>query len=171
VIGSRRRNIGSRAAATSIVTIIMSFTAPLTLLAQNGPAAPAVPPSETKPKIDPKPKNLEPLAASQTASVLGKKVRGPNSEDLGLVVDIVVDASGHPVAAVIDFGGFLGVGSRKIAIDWRALNFSPGNKTGEIELSLGRADIQAAPEYKADAPVAVMVATPPPSAASPDVSK
>ena len=28
-------------------------------------------------------------------------------------------------AAIIDFGGFLGVGSRKIAVAWQALHFVP----------------------------------------------
>ena len=44
---------------------------------------------------------------------------------MGRVVDIVVDSAGQVRAAVIDFGGFLGVGSRKIAVDWNALHFPP----------------------------------------------
>jgi hypothetical protein len=142
------------------------------LLAQDQPAAPSAAPSETKPKLDPVvPKNLEPLSASEVTGILGKKVKGPDGKELGLIVDVIVDRHGHPRAAVIDFGGFLGVGSRKIAIDWQALNFSSGGQTAEIELSLNRDDIQNAPEYKADAPTAVMVGTPPASSALPDVSK
>jgi len=72
---------------------------------------------------------------------------------------------------VLILSGFLG-GRRSIKKkNWRALNFSPGNRTGEIELSLGRDELKAAPEYKPDAPVAVMVATPPASTSLPDVSK
>jgi len=42
---------------------------------------------------------------------------------------VVVDRSGQVRAAVIDFGGFLGVGSRKIAVDWDALSFPrPGDR-------------------------------------------
>src|SRR6266849_2785320 len=37
--------------------------------------------------------------------------------------DVLVDRSGIVRAAVIDFGGFLGVGSRKIVVDWNALHF------------------------------------------------
>jgi hypothetical protein len=141
--------------------------------ADEAPAAPvpAAPPSETKPKINPVEKNLEPLAAGDVTGILGKKVKGPNNEDLGLIVDVVVDGQGKPRAAIIDFGGFLGVGNRKIAIDWLALDFSQNGRPDEVELSLGRDDIQSAPEYKPDAPTAVMVATPPPSTSQPDVSK
>jgi hypothetical protein len=36
---------------------------------------------------------------------------------MGRVVNVVVDQSGQVRAAIIDFGGFLGVGNRKIAVD------------------------------------------------------
>ena len=42
---------------------------------------------------------------------------------MGRIVDVLVDRSGEVRAAIIDFGGFLGVGSRKIAVDWDALHF------------------------------------------------
>ena len=71
--------------------------------------------------------NLEPLPARADTGILGKKIIGPDAKELGLVVDVVVDAQGRPHAAVIDFGGFLGVGSRKIAVDWRLLKLTPGD--------------------------------------------
>ena len=37
----------------------------------------------------------------------------------------LVDGQGMARAAIIDFGGFLGVGSRKIAVAWQALHFVP----------------------------------------------
>jgi PRC-barrel domain len=84
--------------------------------------------------------------------ILGSKVVGAGGEDMGLVTDVLVDGDGNPVAAVIDFGGFLGVGSRKIAIDWHLIQFHPGDKDKPVTLSLEKAQLQAAPEYKADAP-------------------
>jgi hypothetical protein len=146
------------------------------MLSQDEPAAPKVPtpasPSEATPKLDPAtPKNLVPLPPNEETPILGKKVKGPNGEDLGLIVDVVVDAEGQPRAAVIDFGGFLGVGSRKVAVDWRALSFSPGSQGGDVELSLGRTDIQAAPEYKPGAPNVAMITTSPASPPSPDVGR
>jgi hypothetical protein len=120
---------------------------------------------------DPAKPSLKPLPTNTTTAILGKKVKGPQGEDLGLIVDVVVDALGHPRAAVIDFGGFLGVGSRKIAVDWQALNFLPGNPAGRIELSLDRTAIQAAPEYKPDAPDAAMAGVPPASPPRPEHDK
>ncbi|HWB51828.1 MAG TPA: PRC-barrel domain-containing protein [Stellaceae bacterium] len=154
-----------RAGGLVLLGAIAAAGAGTLAVAQEQPASPAAPvaqPSAEKPKVNPQiPENVEPLPASEATGVLGKKVRGPNGEDLGLIVDVLVDAHGLPRAAVIDFGGFLGVGSRKVAIDWQALNFSPGGRTSTLELSLDRAQIQAAPEYKADSPTAQMVVAPP----------
>jgi hypothetical protein len=51
---------------------------------------------------------------------------------------------------VIDFGGFMGVGSRKIAVEWTALHFAPGNSDAPVTLDLSSDQIKAAPEYKDD---------------------
>jgi hypothetical protein len=89
--------------------------------------------------------------------VLGKEVRSTANENMGRIVDVIVDRSGQVKAAIIDFGGFLGVGSRKIAVTWNALRF-PGNaKQGDrISLELTRDQVRAAPEFKEDKPVIVL---------------
>ena len=61
----------------------------------------------------------------QLESVLGIEALSSTGENMGRIVDIIVDRSGQIRAAIIDFGGFLGVGSRKIAVDWRSLHFDP----------------------------------------------
>lgn len=111
-------------------------------------AAPAPPPASATPSTPAPTANLETLAAPDARSVLGKKVSGAAGEDMGLVVDLLFDANKEPRAVVIDFGGFLGVGTRKIAVDWRLLQFyAPDSKT-PLKLDLTRADVQSAPEYK-----------------------
>lgn len=85
---------------------------------------------------------------SSVMSILGKKVQGPKGEDLGRVVDVLADASGRVRVAVIDFGGFLGVGTRRIAVDWPLLRFNPTADDKPVLLSLSREKLQSAPEYK-----------------------
>ena len=48
----------------------------------------------------------------QIQGILGMRVRNSTGEDMGRIVDVIVDRS----ARVIDFGGFLGVGSRLIVV-------------------------------------------------------
>ena len=100
------------------------------------------------------------LGSRQAQSVLGKEVRSSADENMGRIVDVIVERSGHVRAAVIDFGGFLGVGSRKIAVDWNALRFAPESKTRDvITLELTRDQVKAAPEYKDKQPVVVLGAS------------
>jgi len=70
---------------------------------------------------------------------------------------VLVDRDGQVRAAIIDFGGFVGVGSRKIAVAWNALRFPvDAKKTEPIGLDLTRDQVQAGPEYKEDKPVVVL---------------
>ncbi len=93
--------------------------------------------------------------------MLGREVRSSADENMGRIVDVIVDRGGHVHAAIIDFGGFLGVGSRKIAVDWRALRFRPDSakQRDVITLELTRDQVKAAPEYKDKQPVVVLGAS------------
>src|SRR6202171_5804258 len=92
---------------------------PATKAAPQGTAKePAPPPSVTV------------IGARDAHGILGREVRSAANEDMGRIVDVIVDREGAVRAAVIDFGGFLGVGSRKIVVDWNALHFgSVANKS------------------------------------------
>src|SRR5438093_12962922 len=99
--------------------------------------------------------------------VLGKEVRSSADENMGRIVDVLVDQTGHVRAAVIDFGGFLGVGNRKVVVDWTALHFAPADQRDRISLDLTRNQVKQAPEYKPGKPVVVLGALGP--AAGPDL--
>jgi hypothetical protein len=88
--------------------------------------------------------------------VLGKEVRSSAGEDMGRIVDVLVDQAGLVRAAVIDFGGFLGVGNRKVVVDWTALHFAPADQRDRISVDLNRNQIKEAPEYKPGKPVVVL---------------
>ena len=116
-------------------------------------AAPAAP--ATKEPVPPP--SVTVIEAREAHGVLGRDVRGPHDEDMGRIVDVIVDRAGVVRAAVIDFGGFLGVGSRKIVVDWNALHFARiANKGDSITLELTKEQVNAAPEYKEDAPIVVL---------------
>src|SRR5689334_21500832 len=72
----------------------------------------------------------------QLESVLGIKAVAATGEDMGRIVDIIVDRGGRVRAAIIDFGGFLGVGSRQIAVDWGTLQFDRKGKSDVVVLNL-----------------------------------
>jgi len=108
-------------------------------------------------KDPPPPPSVTVIGARDAHGILGREVRSAANEDMGRMVDVIVDREGMVRAAVIDFGGFLGVGSRKIVVDWSALHFGGvANKRDSITLELTKAQVAAAPEYKEDSPVIVL---------------
>jgi hypothetical protein len=122
---------------------------------QGPKAAPVAVPKEAVPAP-----SVTIIEAADAHGVLGRDVRSPTDEDMGRIVDVIVDRAGQVRAAVIDFGGFLGVGSRKIVVDWNALHFGQiANKGESITLELTKDQVKAAPEYKEDAPIVVLGAS------------
>ncbi|OKO85462.1 PRC-barrel domain-containing protein [Bradyrhizobium sp. AS23.2] len=152
-------------------SIVAGLTVAVSRAAEEQPAAPseanapatAQPPASTVP-VTPKdaapPPSVTIIGANDAHGVLGRDVRSAADEDMGRTVDIIVDRTGRVRAAVIDFGGFLGVGSRKIVVDWNALRFGKiTNKKDSITLELTKAQVAAAPEYKEDTPMVVLGAS------------
>jgi hypothetical protein len=128
------------------------------------PAAGNAPQPNTAPAAAPKepapPASVTIIGAREAHGVLGREVRSPADEDMGRIVDVIVDRAGVVRAAVIDFGGFLGVGSRKIVVDWNALHFGRvADKSDSITLELTKEQVTAAPEYKEDMPIVVLGAS------------
>jgi hypothetical protein len=124
----------------------------------SAPAAQAAP--KDAEKVPAPPPSVTVIGARDAHGVLGRDVRSPTDQDMGRIVDVIVDRDGTVRAAVIDFGGFLGVGSRKIVVDWNALHFGRiANKSDSITLELTKEQVMAAPEYKEDTPLIVLGAS------------
>jgi hypothetical protein len=114
-------------------------------------------PPPPAPKEAAPPASVTIITPREAHGVLGREVRSPADEDMGRIVDVIVDRAGTVRAAVIDFGGFLGVGSRKIVVDWNALHFGRvADKSDSIFLELTKAQVAAAPEYKEDKRIVVL---------------
>ncbi len=124
-------------------------------------AAPALAQQDAAPKPAP-PAEQETVSHEQATSVLGRQVHDPSGQVVGRIVDVLVTEAGMPRAAVIDFGGFMGVGNRQVAVSWSALQFGPGPTENTITINLTQDQIKAIPDFKrpvtpADPPVTVAV--------------
>lgn len=151
--------------------ILLAMPAKAVLAQQPVTPAPAAPGNPAEAPGSAKP----PSAATETPAVvaegnsaqtlLGLPVRSAKGENLGRVVDVIVDRSGLVQAAIIDFGGFLGVGTRKIAVDWRGLRFPDDGPLDRLIADLPREQLRKAPAYKEGEPIVIMGRTAPASAA------
>ncbi len=97
------------------------------------------------------------MSRDDVTPILGQQVSDADSHPVGRIVDVLVDGTGAVRAAVVDAGGFMGIGQRRVAIAWHALRFEPG---GKITLQLKADQVKAMPEYKPSGSGPVVVATP-----------
>jgi hypothetical protein len=138
--------------------------------ASTPPAAKPPPPKPASPaKPVGKPAKLEHIQKAQAEGIMGEAVVDAKGDTIGRITDVLINAQGTPHAAVIEFAGFLGVGNRNIAVEWKALDFKVVKNRIVISLDLDAAKLKAMPTYKTDAksvPVAVP-AKPKPAQTSP----
>jgi len=144
---------GDQRTAMAAAALLALGVAVTTVFAGNGSVADkteqATPPAPTP--------EVTILNKHEVEGILGREVRSAADENMGRIVDVIVDRSGRVRAAIIDFGGFLGVGSRKIAVEWNALHFPPpGQANAKITLDLTRDQVKTAPEYQEGKPVVVL---------------
>jgi hypothetical protein len=133
--------------------------------------APATPPAAAAPEAAPAPPEAPPQPQQPPAAqrklekgsffrLLGQDVKGPSDIVVAQLVNVLVDADGNPVGAVLDYGGFLGVGKRRLAVAWEVISIGPAG----IKLSLGREQLRGIPDFK-DGEGAVLAAPPAPAEA------
>ena len=117
----------------------------------------------TEPALIPLPPVGQPsaimISSREVEGIVGKEVRSIADENMGRIIEVVVDRSGQVRAAVIDFGGFFGVGNRRIAVDWNLLRFdTSGDPRGRVTLELTQDQVRAAPEYRPGKAVVIVSA-------------
>ena len=93
--------------------------------------------------------------AQETADLIGSdKVEGmavydANSEHIGSIERVMIEKrSGHVAYAVINFGGFLGIGSDYYPIPWDALKYD--TSLGGYRTNITEQQLQGAPKYTGD---------------------
>src|SRR6516165_10183381 len=110
---------------TALVTALFASLVAFPAAAEDTPGPPPDDSTNHASTGTAEPPSVTVLNTHEVEGILGRQVLGADDENMGRIVDVIVDRSGRVRAAVIDFGGFLGVGSRKIAVDWSALHFPP----------------------------------------------
>lgn len=98
----------------------------------------------------------EQVAPSELTGLLGHTVEGIKGTNIGRIIDLLVDGQGRVRAAVLDVGGFMGVGSRKVAVAWAALRFAAHDKGPVISVEIPPDRIKSWAEYIPGRPVAIL---------------
>ncbi|MGN6487577.1 MAG: PRC-barrel domain-containing protein [Devosia sp.] len=82
----------------------------------------------------------------------GTTAYGPNNEKLGKIDDVVLSEDGKNVeAVVVDFGGFLGIGAKKVAVAAQNLKFQQDqNNNRFVLLNVTREQLDQAQQFDAN---------------------
>ena len=115
-------------------------------------ADPAQPVSEPHDPFNPAGATALDMAALTADELMGTDVYGPDNQHIGPIGDLVLAEDGQTIdALVIDFGGFLGIGVKQVAVAYENLQFYSdewGNRS--LVLPLTREQMEAAPEFNRD---------------------
>lgn len=84
-----------------------------------------------------------PLA--RVSNLVGTNVIGSNGRDAGQVENLLIDASGQVRAAVVEWGGFLGLGTRRAVVPMTNLRL--GNEGERVTMELTREQLEQLPRY------------------------
>jgi sporulation protein YlmC with PRC-barrel domain len=84
------------------------------------------------------------MAAS---ALLGAKVRNDNKETVGKIDDIYLDKDGNIKTIVISVGGFLGVGSKAVAVKWSDIKFGRDDTSVVLTTALTKDALTVMPDY------------------------
>jgi PRC-barrel domain protein len=84
----------------------------------------------------------------------GTDVVGANEEKIGDVSDVLFTKDGKILAYVVGVGGFLGIGSKDVAIDPASFQLVPGKDASDykLRLSMSKDELKAAAKFEPYAP-------------------
>ncbi len=86
------------------------------------------------------------LSVISSEKVEGSAVYNPDGNKLGSIDDLMIDKlSGQVRFAVLEFGGFLGMGTDRYPLPWKVLKYS--NEYGGYVVPLPKAILEEAPKY------------------------
>lgn len=82
----------------------------------------------------------------KVSNVIGMKVQDTEGKKLGDIKDLVIDPMDGSIGyAVLDFGGFLGIGDKYFAVPWEALQWTADQKV--IVIDVTKKDLKQAPGF------------------------
>ncbi len=80
--------------------------------------------------------------------LVGTNVVGSNGREAGEVRNLLVDSQGRVRAAVVEWGGFLGIGERQAMVPIERIRVGQGNE--RAQLAMTREELEALPRYDRD---------------------
>ena len=135
------------ATALAIVALPLAWAQTQTQPQKDKPAA--TPPAATAPAEKIQPQWYTRQGTEMRASkLIGADVRNTANEDVGEVNEVILDQNGKVAAVVLGVGGFLGMGEREVAVEFKSLRFAEKDDTPTVMIDATKDTLKSAPEWK-----------------------
>lgn len=82
-----------------------------------------------------------------SSDLVGMKVVGADDETIGEVSELIVE-NNQVTGAVLEVGGFLGLGAKKVGVPWDALSMTEKDGSLTASVSLTKEQLTSMPEFK-----------------------
>ena len=83
-------------------------------------------------------------------NLTGATVYGPDNQSVGEVGDLVVDADGKITNAIVDVGGFLGIGEHSVEVAFNEMQIMQNTDGSEVRVNISatKEQLEGRPEYQ-----------------------
>jgi sporulation protein YlmC with PRC-barrel domain len=89
------------------------------------------------------------VAGIAASKLVGADVSNPQGESIGEVNEVILDDGGQAEGLLIDVGGFLGVGERRVLVAWSDVTIHrEDNGSLTVATALDKARLETLPEYR-----------------------
>ncbi len=102
--------------------------------------------------------------------LMDRGVTGRDNATIGHIIDVLVDPDGRPEAVLVEAGGFLGIGQRKIAVGWADVSFSEHDPSGPVKVNMTLDEVRSAPAFDGNGPTIIAVGPAEPLAGPPEIA-
>ena len=91
---------------------------------------------------------MAPSATADTRKLIGRNIKNADGETIGEIKSIYINKDGKVDSVMVGGGGFLGVGSRDVAVKWSDHKLSSDDKSIVLMTSWTKDSLKAMPDYK-----------------------
>ena len=81
-------------------------------------------------------------------AIIGASVKNSNNDTVGKVQDASLDNNGAIKEIIVSVGGFLGVGTKNVAVHWGDIKFSRSDNSVMLKTNWTKDSLKAMPDYK-----------------------
>jgi len=92
-----------------------------------------------------------PDGSINASQLVGLNVQNGDGDKLGEVGEVVIASDGGLQGVVVDVGGFLGIGTHPVLLNWKDLKVSGKGDDVKAIVNTTKDNLKSLPEYKADA--------------------